>query len=140
MCSDILAYRHVSKLLSTYVVGIQKFLDAYSGKFHTTYDPIGASTGRMSSDSPNLQNIPSGDDWSDEIKSCFCPQNSNFQYAVADYSQVELRILACLSGDEALLDVFRNEQDVHESTARVLFPEVDTISPNQRSHAKSVNF
>lgn len=140
VCSDILAYRHVSKLLSTYVVGIQKFLDAYSGKFHTTYDPIGASTGRMSSDSPNLQNIPSGDDWSDEIKSCFCPQNSNFQYAVADYSQVELRILACLSGDEALLDVFRNEQDVHESTARVLFPEVDTISPNQRSHAKSVNF
>lgn len=140
ICRQILDYRHLTKLLNTYVDKLPQHVDKHTHRVHTTYDQVGAATGRMSSDSPNLQNIPAGDEWSDQVKACFCPQTDDRQYMVADYSQVELRILACLSEDEALLDVFRSNQDVHERTARALFPDQDTITPNQRTHAKSVNF
>lgn len=140
MCEQILQYRHLSKLLSTYINGLQKHIDPHTKRVHTTYDQIGAATGRMSSDSPNLQNIPAGDPDSDRIKACFCPVEPGLKYLVADYSQVELRILACLSGDSALLDTFRREEDVHMRTAKALFGEDVDITPNQRTHAKSVNF
>ncbi len=74
----------------------------------------------MSSDSPNLQNIPAGDPWSDEIKSAFRPENPDWSYVVADYSQIEIRILACLSGDDVMLDVFRHDRDLHTETARFI--------------------
>lgn len=74
----------------------------------------------MSSDSPNLQNIPAGDPWSDEIKSAFHPEDPDWSYVVADYSQIEIRILACLSGDDVMLDVFRHNRDLHTETARFI--------------------
>jgi len=106
---------------------------------HTTYDSLGASTGRMSSDSPNLQNIPAGDPWSDEIKSAFRPENPDWSYVVADYSQIEIRILACLSGDDVMLDIFRHDRDLHAETARFILGKED-ITSTERKMAKTVNF
>lgn len=140
VCAQILEYRHITKLLNTYVQKLPTHIDKHTKRLHTTYDQVGAATGRMSSDSPNLQNIPAWDPHSDEVKACFCPATSDFKYLVADYSQVELRILACLTKDEALLEVFRSGMDVHERTARAIFPDEEVISPRHRTQAKSVNF
>lgn len=93
----------------------------------------------MSSDNPNLQNIPAGDPWSDTIKKAFRPKSEDWVYVVADYSQIELRILACLSGDEAMLQVFRDGRDLHTETAKFLLQK-DTISSAERKIAKTVNF
>lgn len=93
----------------------------------------------MSSDSPNLQNIPAGDPWSDEIKRAFRPQQDNWCYVVADYSQIEIRILACLSGDKRMIETLKEKKDLHYETAKVLF-EKETISKAERSMAKTVNF
>lgn len=93
----------------------------------------------MSSDSPNLQNIPAGDPWSDEIKSAFKPQDDDWSYVVADYSQIEIRILACLSGDDVMLDVFRHDRDLHAETARFILGKED-ITSTERKLAKTVNF
>jgi DNA polymerase-1 len=94
---NILKHRHANKLLGTYVRGLLKHTNPLTKRIHTTYDTLGASTGRMSSDEPNLQNIPAGDTWSDQIKSAFRPEQEMWSFVVADYSQIELRILACLS-------------------------------------------
>lgn len=93
----------------------------------------------MSSNDPNLQNIPAGDTWSDEIKRAFQPQQDNWSYVVADYSQIEIRILACLSGDEKMLSTLGENKDLHMETAKVLFEKED-ISKSERSMAKTVNF
>ncbi len=95
----ILEYRKLSKLSSTYVDGLLKAVDMRDNRIHTTYDSFGTTTGRMSSNDPNLQNIPTGEGYADEIKSCFVPSAGNI-FLVADYSQIELRILAFLSQDE----------------------------------------
>lgn len=139
ICKQILIHRHASKLLGTYVRWLTKHIDECDGRIHTTYDSLWASTGRMSSDSPNLQNIPAWDPWSDEIKSAFTPEDENWSYVLADYSQIEIRILACLSGDEVMLDVFRNERDLHTETARFLLAK-DEITNQERKMAKTVNF
>lgn len=134
----ILEYRSLSKLLSTYVDGLLKTIDLRDGKIHTTYDSTGTTTGRMSSNDPNLQNIPAGSGYAREIKSCFIASKWN-TLIVADYSQIELRVLAILSGDEALLEAFRNGEDIHQRTAKFLFGDKE-ISWEERRIAKSVNF
>jgi DNA polymerase I len=139
ICRDILTHRHASKLLGTYVRGLLKCINPDTHRIHTSYDTLGASTGRMSSNDPNLQNIPAGDPWSDEIKKAFRPQQTDWSYVVADYSQIEIRILACLSGDERMIVTLQEEKDLHLETAKVLF-EKDDISKAERGMAKTVNF
>ena len=102
----ILQYRTLEKLKSTYIDGLLKVINPKTHRIHTSYNQLGASTGRLSSEAPNLQNIPSGAGYANEIKSCFQPESSEFSFLVADYSQVELRILASLSGDSALIETF----------------------------------
>lgn len=143
----ILEYRSLSKLASTYVDALIKAVDAHDRRIHTTYDSLGAATGRMSSNDPNLQNIPSGDGYAKEIKECFIPSAGNV-LMVADYSQIELRILAFLSEDTALIDAFVQNEDIHTRTARFLFEKkhalnmTDDWKPNseERRIAKTVNF
>lgn len=93
----ILQYRTLEKLRSTYIEGLLKEINPQTGRIHTSYNQLGAATGRLSSEAPNLQNIPSGGGYAARIKSCFCPSSSEYSFLVADYSQVELRILASLS-------------------------------------------
>lgn len=134
----ILEYRSLAKLSSTYVDGLLKAVDFRDNKIHTNYDSTGTSTGRMSSNDPNLQNIPTGEGYANEIKSCFIASEWNI-LIVADYSQIELRILALLSQDNALIETFKNNEDIHTRTAKFLFWEKE-ITSNERRIAKSVNF
>jgi DNA polymerase I len=136
----ILEYRGLEKLRSTYAEGLVKQIDPYTGRIHTTYNATLASTGRLSSLQPNLQNIPSGSGHARTIKSAFKPSDPDSVFLVADYSQVELRVLAMLSGDPALVAAFSAGEDIHTRTARFLFPSSTTISSNERRIAKSVNF
>lgn len=135
----ILEYRTLAKLDSTYITGLLKAINPVIKRIHTTYDSLGAATGRMSSNDPNLQNIPTGDGYAKEIKSCFVPSKGNI-FLVADYSQVELRVLAFLSQDENLLDAFKKGEDIHMRTARFLFPGKEKITKEERRIAKTVNF
>lgn len=135
----ILEYRTLSKLDSTYIAGLLKSINPVTKRIHTTYDSLGAATGRMSSNDPNLQNIPAGDGYAREIKECFIPSKGNI-FLVADYSQVELRVLAFLSQDENLLDAFEKWEDIHARTARFLFPGKTEITSHERRIAKTVNF
>ncbi len=116
----ILEYRTLAKLESTYIDGLTKAINSKTGRIHTTYGQIGASTGRMSSNDPNLQNIPTGKGYPDLIKSCFIPSEGN-TFIVADYSQIELRVLAFLSQDQGLLEAFEKNEDIHTRTARFIF-------------------
>jgi hypothetical protein len=113
ICRDILTHRHASKLLGTYVRGLAKIYQPWDRRIHTSYDTLWASTGRMSSNDPNLQNIPAGDPWSDEIKKAFRPEQEDWSFVVADYSQIEIRILACLSGDEKMIATLKEKKDLH---------------------------
>lgn len=139
ICRDILTHRHASKLLSTYVRGLAKCINPKTRRIHTTYDTLGAATWRLSSNDPNLQNIPAGDMWSDKIKEAFRPEDSDWSFVVADYSQIELRILACLSGDMTMIETLHAKKDLHLETAKFLFGK-DTISKKERGMAKTVNF
>lgn len=116
----ILEYRSLSKLQSTYVEALLKVADKKTHRVHTTYGQLGAATGRMNSNDPNLQNIPTGSGYANEIKSCFVPSEGNI-FLVADYSQIEIRVLAWLSQDHALLEAFEKGEDIHARTARFLF-------------------
>ncbi len=143
----ILEYRGLSKLSGTYVDGLMRAIDKGDGRIHTTYDSLGAATGRMSSNDPNLQNIPTGDGYAREIKECFIATRASLTgepdrnlLLVADYSQVEIRVLAFLSQDTGLLDAFQNGEDIHMRTARFLFGEDKKITSHERRIAKSVNF
>lgn len=135
----ILEYRSFEKLRTTYAEGLLKEVGA-DGRIHTTYNQVLTSTGRISSENPNLQNIPSGDGYAGQIKAAFCPKDPSWRYLVADYSQVELRILAILSGDEALKKAFSDGRDIHTETAKFLFPGSKEITKEQRRIAKTVNF
>jgi DNA polymerase I len=134
----ILEHRGMSKLLGTYVDGLGKYV--CRGRIHTSYRALGASTGRLASDSPNLQNIPAGEGYPDAIKSCFTSSGAGTSLVVADYSQMELRILASLSGDEGLIGAFESGEDIHARTGRFLFGEDRVITSELRRIAKSVNF
>ena len=138
IASDIIRFRHLSKVLSTYVVGITELVDENSF-VHTNYNQAVTSTGRLSSTNPNLQNIPSGSEIAGEIRLAFVSRFEKWTLMAFDYSQVEVRILALLSGDENLLWAFNNNRDIHSETWKFLFWEWE-ISWDQRKIAKAVNF
>lgn len=141
IAEKILQYRMLEKMKSTYCDGLVKQIRPDTGRLHTHYKQTFASTGRLSSENPNLQNIPSGDDvYSKSIKRAFRPQDDTSVFIVADYSQVELRVLAMLSWDTALRDAFAQGEDIHTKTAQFIFPDSKIITGNQRRIAKSVNF
>lgn len=135
----ILKYREFSKLRSTYVASLISKVDE-GGRIHTTYNQVAASTGRLASSNPNLQNIPVTSEFGQKIKSCFVADEGHV-FLSFDYSQQELRILAHLTGEEKLIEAFQKSQDVHRTTASQLFNiAYDKVTKAQRSIAKTINF
>ncbi|MFZ5877489.1 MAG: DNA polymerase I [Nitrospirota bacterium] len=138
--AEILAYRQIAKIKSTYVDALPALINPRTGRIHTTFHQAVAATGRLSSSDPNLQNIPIKGPMGPRIRAAFVPE-PGYVLVSADYSQIELRILAHLSGDEGLLEAFRTDGDVHTDTARTLFNlPADAITPAMRRAAKTVNF
>ncbi|HPW17223.1 MAG TPA: DNA polymerase I [Candidatus Aminicenantes bacterium] len=133
----VLEYRQVAKLKSTYADALPALINPETGRIHTSYNQTVASTGRLSSSEPNLQNIPARGPWGARFRRAFVPDPGHLLLA-ADYSQIELRVLAHLSGDRALLETFRAGRDVHEETARLVFG--DDRSADARRRAKVINF
>lgn len=134
----IVRYRHYSKLQSTYVEWLLE-VASDDDRIHTNYNQTIAATGRLSSTNPNLQNIPTGDDIAWEIRSAFIADGPNDELVAFDYSQVEVRLLAIMSGDEHLLNAFKQGRDIHQVTAEFIFGTSE-ISSTQRRFAKAVNF
>lgn len=139
--SKILDYRSVQKLKSTYVDTLPDLVNQETGKIHTTYNQAVAATGRLSSDKPNLQNIPIRTERGREIRKAFIPRNDDFVLLAADYSQVELRIIAALSKDGPMIEAFKQGQDIHAATAAKVFGvKIEEVDRDMRSKAKAVNF
>lgn len=137
----ILDYRSLSKLKSTYVDALPKLINPRDHRIHTSYNQAVAATGRLSSNNPNLQNIPIRTAKGREIRKAFVPRNEEYTLLAADYSQVELRIIAELSKDPALIETFVNGLDVHTATAaRIFGVPLEEVSPDMRRSAKTVNF
>ncbi len=139
--NEILEYRAVKKLLSTYIEPFPNFVSSKTGKIHTTFNQALTSTGRLSSSKPNLQNIPIRTERGKEIRKAFVPSTPDGVLISADYSQIELRIMAHLSGDGHLIEAFREGRDVHSITAAKIFGiSNDEVTPEQRRIAKTANF
>lgn len=139
--NEILEYRAVKKLLSTYIEPFPNFVSPKTGKIHTTFNQALTSTGRLSSSKPNLQNIPIRTERGKEIRKAFVPSTPDGVLISADYSQIELRIMAHLSGDGHLIEAFREGMDVHSITAAKIFGiSNDEVTPEQRRIAKTANF
>jgi len=139
--SLVLEYRKLKKLLNTYVDPLPKLVHPTTGRIHTSYMQTVASTGRLSSKDPNLQNIPIRTEAGRQIRKAFIPTDSDHVLLGADYSQVELRVAAAMSKDPGLCDAFRDGQDVHAATAAKVFSvELKEVTREQRSQAKAVNF
>lgn len=137
----IVDYRQLTKLKSTYVDSLPNMIDEKTGRVHTSFNQAVAATGRLSSDKPNLQNIPIRTDRGRKVRAAFVPRSSDFEILSADYSQVELRIVAHMSNDEAMIEAFNSGMDIHTATAaRVYGIEPAAVSKEQRSSAKAVNF
>ena len=137
---DILDYRKVTKLISTYCEGLQKVADE-SARVHTSFNQTVTATGRLSSTDPNLQNIPVRDEIGRELRKFFVTENRDRVLVDADYSQIELRLLAHLSGDRAMIDAFLSGEDFHAQTASQVFHvPLETVTPELRKQAKAVNF
>lgn len=138
--ADILDYRGLKKLLGTYVDALPKLINPRTGHIHTSFNQAVTATGRLSSSDPNLQNIPVRDDDGREIRKCFIPEEG-CEFFSADYSQIELRIMAHLSGDEHLLAAFRTGQDIHAATAaKIAHKTTEEVTPDERKKAKQANF
>jgi len=138
---DILEYRNLKKLLSTYIDALPQMIDRRDGKIHTTFNQALTATGRLSSNNPNLQNIPIRTERGREIRKAFVPSDPEGFIVSADYSQIELRLMAHMSGDEHLLNAFNSGKDVHRATAARLFgTEIENVTDDQRRKAKTVNF
>ncbi|HOI30140.1 MAG TPA: DNA polymerase I [Melioribacteraceae bacterium] len=137
----IMDYRQVAKLKSTYADSLPELIEPGTGRIHTTYNQTVASTGRLSSIDPNLQNIPIRTELGKEIRKAFVARDKNHLILSADYSQIELRIMASICGDQNLLEAFRNNEDIHRRTAALVF-NVDPadVNPDMRRKAKEVNF
>jgi DNA polymerase-1 len=141
VADNILAYREYTKLKSTYVDSLPQLINKKTGRVHTTYGQAVAVTGRLASNNPNLQNIPIRTDRGREIRKAFIPRDENHILVSADYSQIELRIVAALSGDPVMCDAFRQHKDVHTATAaKVYGVEEEAVTKEMRRKAKSVNF
>ncbi len=136
---DILEFRYLEKLRSTYLKPLPKMVGE-DKRLHTTFNNLGTATGRLSSKNPNLQNIPIRGELGPRMRSCFVAEDGNLLIS-ADYSQIELRILAHLSQDPYLLESFRNNEDIHSNTASILFDKPkNEITPDERRKAKTINF
>ena len=137
----ILEYRGVKKLLSTYVDSLPQLVNSVTGHIHTSYNQAVTATGRLSSANPNLQNIPVRDDLGRPIRSAFVPSDDRHELLSADYSQVELRLMAHLSGDENLCEAFREGKDIHAATAARIFKKsIEEVTSEERRRAKTANF
>ena len=138
---DILAYRELTKLKSTYVDSLPGLINPRTGRLHTSYNQAVAVTGRLSSNNPNLQNIPIRTERGREIRKAFIPRDNGHCLISADYSQIELRIVAAISGDEAMINAFKENKDIHTATAAKVYnvPEQD-VTKDMRRAAKAVNF
>lgn len=136
----ILDYRGLKKLLSTYIDTLPELINPKTGRIHTSFNQTVTATGRLSSSNPNLQNIPIRDDDGKEIRKAFIPDDG-CEFFSADYSQIELRIMAHLSEDENMIEAFKEEQDIHAATAAKIYKiNIDEVSREQRSKAKTANF
>lgn len=141
IAAQILDYRQITKLKSTYVDTLPLLINKKTGRVHTTFRQAIAATGRLSSDNPNLQNIPIRSDRGQEVRKAFIARDEDHILVSADYSQIELRIVAELSGDENMLDAFEKKIDIHTATAaKVYGVAVDEVTKDMRYKAKSVNF
>ncbi|MFD0992588.1 DNA polymerase I [Tenacibaculum geojense] len=139
--ADILEYRQYKKLQSTYVDALPNEINSKTGRIHTVYAQAVAATGRLSSNNPNLQNIPIRTKRGQEVRKAFIPKDTNYVLLAADYSQIELRIIAALSNEETMIQDFIDGKDIHASTAAKVFNvSIGDITREQRSNAKTVNF
>ena len=137
----VLEYRSVKKLLSTYIEALPKLINEYTGRIHTSYNQTLVATGRLSSNNPNLQNIPIREARGREIRKSFIPENDDFILIAADYSQIELRLMAHLSKDENMIASFKREEDIHTATAaKINGISEEEVTRDMRSQAKTANF
>ena len=138
---DVLEFRGLSKLKSTYVDALPEQVEPTTGRVHTDYMQTVAATGRLSSNNPNLQNILIRTERGRQVRKAFIPRNENYTLLAADYSQIELRIIAALSQETTMIDAFKNGEDIHASTAAKVFNvPISEVTREQRSNAKTVNF
>lgn len=138
---DVLEWRGLSKLKSTYVDALPKQIHPKTKRIHTEFMQTVAATGRLSSNNPNLQNIPIRTERGREVRKAFVPRDENYVLLAADYSQIELRIIAALSEEETMIEAFKNGEDIHASTAAKVFNvPLEEVTREQRSNAKTVNF
>lgn len=141
LVAHLMEYRQMNKLKNTYVDALPKLVNPKTGRLHTSFNQTVAATGRLSSSDPNLQNIPFKTEMGRKIRKAFIPVDTNHVLLSADYSQVELRLMAALSGDGAMQRAFHNEEDIHRATAAaVLGIEAEEVSTELRNRAKSINF
>ncbi|MGI6036718.1 MAG: DNA polymerase I [Limnochordia bacterium] len=141
MVAGLLEYRQTAKLLSTYVHALPMLINPHTGRIHTTFHQTVTATGRLSSSDPNLQNIPIRTEAGRQIRRAFVPGQPHWALLTADYSQIELRVLAHMSGDENLIDAFTEGQDIHSRTAAEVFDlPLDQVTPELRNNAKAINF
>lgn len=139
--SKILEYRSLTKLKSTYVDVLPGLVSLRDHRIHTSYNQAVAATGRLSSNNPNLQNIPIRTEKGREIRKAFVPRNENYTLLSADYSQIELRIIASMSGDKNMIEAFKNGEDIHQATAAKIYnTPLAEVSKDMRRNAKMVNF
>ena len=139
VASDLLEYRSLQKLKGTYIDALPRMVNSSTGRVHTSFNQFITATGRLSSSNPNLQNIPIRTPLGKEIRRAFIPSSPEKWILSADYSQIELRIAAEISGDPQLLEAFRNHEDIHSATAKVIFG-IEEITSDMRRKAKEVNF
>ena len=138
---DVLNYRGLAKLKSTYIDALPEQVEESTGRVHTDYMQTVAATGRLSSNNPNLQNIPIRTERGRQVRKAFIPRDDNYLLLAADYSQIELRIIASLSEETTMIEAFKNGEDIHASTASKVFNvPLDEVTRDQRSNAKTVNF
>ncbi|MCE2614042.1 DNA polymerase I [Flavobacteriaceae bacterium D16] len=138
---DVLEYRGLSKLKSTYVDALPEQVEAQTGRVHTDYMQTVAATGRLSSNNPNLQNIPIRTERGRQVRKAFIPRDEDHVLLAADYSQIELRIIAALSEETTMIEAFKQGEDIHASTASKVFNvPIDEVTREQRGNAKTVNF
>jgi DNA polymerase-1 len=137
----VLDYRQLSKLKNTYLDVLPEMVSKKDGRIHTSYSQAVAATGRLSSNDPNLQNIPIRSEFGRKIRAAFVPKDSKHVLISADYSQIELRVLAHITGDPHLIETFKNDEDVHTRTASLIFgAPMDKVTALQRGQAKTINF
>jgi DNA polymerase-1 len=141
IAKKILEYREYEKLRSTYVDALPRMMSKHDGRIHSDFRQAVAATGRLSSNNPNLQNIPIRTEKGRQIRSAFVPRDKNYRFMSADYSQIELRIAASFAKDVTMIEAFRNKRDIHATTAAKVFRvPLDKVTPDMRRKAKEVNF